>query len=109
MVRSGRFHGARLRGGIIGDQEVVFVGLIRRVKLSSLADESEGVSGMAGGCGDGPDELIGFSEEFRSGHWRWWTERVGRGDGLEGERRGDGAGGGSGLDVLSRPSCPGWH
>ena len=35
-VRSGRFHGAKLRGGIIGDQDVVVVGVIRRVKPSSL-------------------------------------------------------------------------
>ena len=40
-MRSGRFHGARLRGGIIGDQEVVFEGLISRVKLSSLTDVAE--------------------------------------------------------------------
>ena len=49
---SGRFHGARLRGGIIGDQEVVFAGLIRRVKLSSLGNVTGMSLFVAGWCGE---------------------------------------------------------
>lgn len=47
LVRSGRFHGDRLRGGIGGDQDEEFVGLIRRVKLSSLGSTTE-LSGATG-------------------------------------------------------------
>lgn len=38
VVRSGKFHGAKFRGGTGGDQDVEFVGLIRRVKASSLTN-----------------------------------------------------------------------
>ena len=55
-----------------GDQDVGFAGFIRRVKASSLTDVTE----MSGALGvqsseDVPSELVTFSEEFRSRHWRW--------------------------------------
>jgi len=47
VVRSGKFHGAKLRGGMGGDQDEEFMGFIRRVKASSLANVTE-MSGAAG-------------------------------------------------------------
>ena len=47
VVRSGKFHGARFRGGIGGDQDEVFAGLIRCAKVSSLVNVTE----VSGACG----------------------------------------------------------
>lgn len=70
-MRSGRFHGDKLRGGMGGDQDLEFAGLIRRVKVSSLTNVTE----MSGATGvqskDLPAVLINFSEELRGVHWRW--------------------------------------
>ena len=46
VVRSGKFHGARFRGGMGGDQDVEFAGLIRHEKVSSLGNVTE----MSGGA-----------------------------------------------------------
>jgi len=71
-VRSGKFHGDRLSGGMGGDQDLGFAGLIRRVKLSSLTDVTE-MSGIAGerASKDLPSELTTFSEQFLGIHWKW--------------------------------------
>ena len=47
MVRPGKSHGARFRGGFGGDQDEVFAGLIRCVKVSSLVNARE----VSGACG----------------------------------------------------------
>ena len=61
---------------------------------------------MRGWSKDVPNELVTFSEQFRSGHWKW-RGRVRVLEGVWGRRRGDGGGGEDGLFVLSMPSRPG--